>query len=312
MNNPFVEGPVPSSWFRPYHSEPRRRVVWVKGGAAKAAPLGKFRCPIPAFDHVAFVVMEPRVLELSLPSSLFSTKERLSVDVSVRVTATVIESDAALVRIVTGFEAVLSVMSTDVTAVVGDFCRSRSADELLGAESALAELIGADLSAPNRFPVVTVNRVVVQIRSQLLEELALNTTKEHQEIALFEVRAAKGLAELAATIKREELRIKSECDAALAQATSTAQAESIRLKYVSEATALTETSKTAIFHLNPDVYQTIRLAEISQSREAEQEAMARVLGILRSVTDAIHSQGPTISNVFSGTAPGPDKKDGAQ
>ena len=224
--------------------------------------------------------------------------------------AKVKNSDLALTAVVTCFEETLAVLQTDVAGVVGEFCRARHSASILGTEKALAADIESQLKLAPSDSTFEVRSVLPQFRLPLLETAAehnaTNTIsfeqekqKQEREAALARIRASRTLEELTARIEQERLNITAECEAETARATTANQKESARLDYLAKVTALTENCKTAIFHFDPQIYRDLKLAEITNQRQHEEEAIAKIVGLLKSLADVTRNAAPATSVVVS-------------
>ncbi len=308
LNNPFVEEPQRAHWFTKYPSDTNYRVVWLKGKKAKVPGLGSFRCPIYEFNAVAFVWMHDRTLPVDLSNHHFTTADKLPVRIQITLTAKVKNSDLALIAMATCFDDSLAVLQTDVAGIVGEFCRSRQSVSILGTEKALAAEIETQLKSAPSSSTFEVRSVLPQFRLPLLETAAEHeatsaisfeqeTKKEEREAALSKLRASRTLAELTVRIEHEWKNIEAACKAEAKRADTAIEKETARLGYLQNVTALTEASKTAIFHIDPQIYRDLNLAEITNRRQHEDEAVAKIVALMKSLAEVTKNAAPVTTVV---------------
>lgn len=300
--NPFIQDRQKARTLAKYESDANRRVVWVKGGRAKVAPMDNYRCPIFEFDTVVFVWMHDAELAFDFSSTRFLSDDGVEVCANVSMTAAVRDSEAAIVTVVTRYDESLTALQNDLAAHIRDFCRNRSSAEIIKAETLLSNAIKETHAGTATGPFL-IKKVRVGLSVPLLEQAVAIDTQvtfaherekraEEQEAALARIRAVRSAEELNRLLKEEKQRLDAEQERELARAQTAQQKELARLSYLNQITELTDRSRTAILHIDKDVFRDLELAKLASSDNQRDAARNEVLTMLKALSEVVKNTNP--------------------
>lgn len=295
--NPFVEEPQKAHFLAKYPSDENYRVVWVKGKNAEVSEKGSFHCPIWKFNRVARVWLHKRSLPVDVSAAKFFSSDKIAIEVQVDLVAQVKETERALIAVATSFDESFELLRTDVTSIVRKFCNTRQAEAIHGAEKDLAEEIVKEMSSASSDSLFTIKSASVCFRIPFLEEAAErkatgaikfeeSKTTERRATDLDQLKNVHLSANLVAELERDARRVEAECAKRTANAKTDREIKAADLDNIKAYSALTEKFKTAIFHINPELYEKIRLAEISNDMEKWKQAVQEVtsqMGVLAGI-----------------------------
>jgi hypothetical protein len=281
--NPFVEEEQKAGWLRKYTSDANRHAVWVNGKEAQVAEKGSFHCPIWKFNKVVFVWLHDRALPVDLSAARFFSSDKIAIEVQVDLVAQVKETNRALIAVATSFNESFELLRTDVTSIIRKFCYTRQADAIHGAEKDLAEEIVNEMSSASSDSLFTIKSASVCFRIDFLEDAAKR--KIAGDIGFEESKTTeKRTTELdQLKMERDLKKVEAECAQRTVKAKTEREIMAADLDNLKARIELTEKYKTAIFHLNPGLYEKIRLAEISNDMEKWKQVVQEVMGMFGAV-----------------------------
>jgi hypothetical protein len=238
----------------------------------------------------------------------------LEVQIQVQLTAKVKDSESALIAVATRFDDSLLIVQAEVVPILREFCKSRTANSILEAETELAAELFRRIQASQTNLPFQVLKASLHVSVPILETAAErkfatsisfeeSQAKEDRETVLAALRNARDLAAEVAKIERERKTVEAECATRTARARTEVEIKTATLANFEAYAKLTQQFQTGILiQEHPEIFEKIEIAKATNDVTQLKAALQEAIRILNAISTVSKNAAP-ITGVFGNIPP---------